>query len=78
MLVLFEDEWFIKNQYTRPRNTHLLSLAAFLKFLEKAIPGFSFDVAMDRIRNTRPGVNAIENDIPASSVTTRKSKIRKR
>ena len=78
VLVLFEDEWFIKNQYTRPRNTHLLSLAAFLKFLEKAIPGFSFDVAMDRIRNTRPGVNAIENGIPASSVTIRKSKIRRR
>ncbi len=77
VLVLFEDEWFLKNQYTRPRNTHLLSLAAFLKFLEKAIPGFSFDDAMDRIRNTRPGVNAIEKDIPASSVTAWKSKIRK-
>ena len=77
VLVLFEDEWFLKNQYTRPRNTHLLSLAAFLKFLEKAIPGFSFDDAMDRIRNTRPGVNAIEKDIPASSVTTWKSKVRK-
>lgn len=77
VLVLFEDEWFLKNQYTRPRNTHLLSLAAFLKFLEKAIPGFSFDDAMDRIRNTRPGVNAIEKDIPASSVTTWKSRIRK-
>lgn len=77
VLVLFEDEWFLKNQYTRPRNTHLLSLAAFLKFLEKAIPGFSFDDAMDRIRNTRPGINAIEEDIPASSVTTWKSKIRK-
>lgn len=77
VLVLFEDEWFLKNQYTRPRNTQLLSLAAFLKFLEKAIPGFSFDDAMDRIRNTRPGVNVIEKDIPASSVTTWKSKIRK-
>ena len=77
VLVLFEDEWFLKNQYTRPRNTHLLSLAAFLKFLEKAIPGFSFDDAMDRIRNTRPGVTAIVKDIPASSVTTWKSKIRK-
>ena len=77
VLVLFEDEWFLKNQYTRPRNTHLLSLAAFLKFLEKAIPGFSFDEAMDQIRNTRPRVNAIEKDIPASSATTWKSKIRK-
>jgi hypothetical protein len=77
VLVLFEDEWFLKNQYTRPRNTHLLSLAAFLKFLEKAIPGFSFNDAMDRIRNTRPGVSAIEKDIPASSGTTWKSKIRK-
>jgi hypothetical protein len=77
VLVLFEDEWFLKNQYTRPRNTHLLSLAAFLKFLEKAVPGFSFDDAMDRIRNTRPRVNAIEKDIPASSATTWKSKIRK-
>ena len=77
VLVLFEDEWFLKNQYTRPRNTHLLSLAAFLKFLEKVIPGFSFDDAMDRIRNTRPRVNAIEKDIPASSVTIWKSKIRK-
>lgn len=77
VLVLFEDEWFLKNQYTRPRNTHLLSLAAFLKFFEKAIPGFSFDDAMDRIRNTRPRVNAIEKDIQASSVTTWKSRIRK-
>ncbi len=77
VLVLLEDEWLLKNQYTRPRNTHLLSLAAFLKFLEKAIPGFSFDDAMDRIRNTRPRVNAIEKDIPASNVTTWKSKIRK-
>jgi hypothetical protein len=77
VLVLFEDEWFLKNQYTRPRNTHLLSLAAFLKFLEKAIPGFSFDDAMDRIRNTRPRVNTIEKDIPASSATTWKSRIRK-
>jgi hypothetical protein len=77
VLVLFEDEWFLKNQYTRPRNTHLLSLAAFLKFLEQAIPGFSFDDAMDRIRNTRPRVNAIEKDIPASSATTWKSRIRK-
>jgi hypothetical protein len=77
VLVLFEDEWFIKNQYARPRNTHLLSLAAFLKFLEKANPDFSFDDAMDRIRNTRPGVNAVEKDIPASSVTNWKSRIRK-
>jgi hypothetical protein len=77
VLVLFEDEWFLKNQYTRPRNTHLLSLAAFLKFLEKAIPDFSFDDAMDRIRNTRAGVSAIEKDISASNVTTWKSKIRK-
>ena len=60
VLVLFEDEWFLKNQYTRPRNTHLLSLAAFLKVLEKTIPGFSFDDAMNRIRNTRAGVNPIE------------------
>ena len=77
VLVLFEDEWFLKNQYARPRNTHLLSLAAFLKFLEKAVPGFSFDDAMDRIRDTRPRVNAIEKDIPASNVTNWKSKIRK-
>lgn len=77
VLVLFEDEWFLKNQYARPRNTHLLSLAAFLKFLEKVIPGFSFDGAMDRIRNTRPLVNAIEQDIPASSATISKSRVRK-
>jgi hypothetical protein len=32
---------------------------------------------MDRIRNTRPSVNTIEKNIPASSVTTWKSKIRK-
>lgn len=78
VLVLFEDEWFLKNQYTRPRNTHLLSLAAFLKVLEKKVPGFSFNGAMDRIRNTRPGVNAIERDIAASGATTWKSKLRRR
>jgi len=77
VLVLFEDEWFLKNQYTRPRNTHLLSLAAFLKFLEQAIPGFSFDDAMDRIRNTRPRVNTIEKEFPASSATAWKPRIRK-
>ncbi|MFM9972860.1 MAG: hypothetical protein ACKVQK_31170 [Burkholderiales bacterium] len=77
VLVLFEDEWFLKNQYTRPRNTHLLSLAAFLKVLEKTVPGFSFNRAMDRIRNTRPGVNAIEKDIASSGATTWKSKLRR-
>ncbi|MSQ51434.1 MAG: hypothetical protein EXR28_06065 [Betaproteobacteria bacterium] len=78
VLVLFEDEWFLKNQYARPRNTLLLSLAAFLKVLEKKVPGFSFNGAMDRIRNTRPGVNAIERDIAASDATTWKTKLRKR
>ncbi len=76
-LILFEDEWFLKNQYTRPSNTHLLSLAAFLKFLEKAVPDFSFADAMDRIRNTRPHVNSIEKDIPADGGTTWKPRIRK-
>ncbi len=78
VLVLFEDEWFLKNQTTRPRNTHLLSLAAFLKALEHAIPGFSFDDAMDRIRHTRPGVNPVESDMPAASGTAWKSRLRKR
>ena len=78
VLVLFEDEWFLKNQYARPRNTLLLSLASFLKVLEKKVPGFSFNGAMDRIRNTRPGVNAIERDIAASGATTWKTKLRKR
>lgn len=78
VLVLFEDEWFLKNQYARPRNTLLLSLASFLKVLEKKVPGFSFNGAMDRIRNTRPGVNAIERDIAASDATTWKTKLRKR
>ena len=78
VLVLFEDEWFLKNQTTRPRNTHLLSLAAFLRVLEKVIPSFSFDDAMDRIRHTRPGVNAFEKDIPAGSRTAWKPALRNR
>ncbi len=78
VLVLFEDEWFLKNQTMRPRNTHLLSLAAFLKMLEKVIAGFRFEDAMARIRHTRPGVNAAERDIAASSKTVWKGTLRKR
>lgn len=77
VLVLFEDEWFNEHQAVRPRNTHLLSLAAFLKVLERAIPGFSFDRAMDQIRSTRPNVNAREADIPADSNTVWKSRFRR-
>ena len=49
VLGLFEDEWFLKNQYTRPRNIHLLSLSVFMKFLEKAIPGLSFSAGGRKI-----------------------------
>lgn len=70
-LVIFEDNWFVDNQQgPRPSNTHLLSLAAFLRYLEKVVPNFSFDDAMDQIRNTRPLVNAIEIDDPAENEAT--------
>lgn len=76
-LIIFEDKWFVDNQYNRPRNTHLISLTAFLKFLENVVPSFSFDEAMNRIRHTRPTAAATEIDIPADSRTAWKPKIRR-
>jgi hypothetical protein len=61
-LVLFEDNWFVKNHAYRPTSTHLVSLAAFLKYAELVVPGFSFDEAVAKIKNTRPGINLIELD----------------
>lgn len=61
-LILFEDNWFIRNQAYRPTSTHLVSLVAFLKYVEQVIPNFSFDEAIARIRNTRPGANLIDLD----------------
>lgn len=63
-LVLFEDNWFIRNQYARPSMTHLVSLVAFLKYAEHVIPGFSFREAVSRIKNTRPYVNLADHDDP--------------
>lgn len=37
-LVLLEGKWFVDNQYERPRNTHLISLSAFLRLFEKVVP----------------------------------------
>ena len=63
-IVLFEDNWFIRNQAHRPTSTHLVSLWAFLKYAEQVIPEFSFDVAIDKIKNTRPDVNLVDFDSP--------------
>lgn len=76
-LIIFEDEWFLRNQYTRPRNTHLLSMVAFLKYMAAVDPKFSFRDALDSIKATRPGVNTIDIDIPAESKTAWKPKVRK-
>lgn len=67
-LVLFEDNWFIRNE-ARPRNIHLVSLAAFFKVLEERVPGFVAKEAMARIQHTRPDVQKIEIDQPSESGT---------
>ena len=60
-IVLFEDNWFAKNELgVRPTMVHLVSLVAFLKYAEKVIPNFSFETAIARITNTRPGVKSLE------------------
>ena len=63
-LVLFEDNWFKKNQAYRPTSTHLVSLVVFLKYAEQVIPDFSFDEAINKIKNTRPDVNLVDFDSP--------------
>lgn len=63
-VVLFEDNWFIKNQAYRPTSTHLVSLVAFLKYAEEVIHDFSFEDAIKRIKNTRPDVNLVDFDSP--------------
>ena len=65
-LVLFEDNWFMKNQ-TRPSMVHLLSLSAFLKYAEEVIEGFSYQDAVAAITRTRPLVNLIEFDSPGEN-----------
>lgn len=69
-LVLFEDGWFARNQYTRPSMTHLVSLTAFLKYAEQVIPGFSFDDAISKIRHTRPGVSLVHIDSAGENLLT--------
>ena len=68
-LVIFEDQWFIANQHQRPRNTHLLSLSAFLKAIERLNPDFLYKDAIDAIRKTRPHVHLVDLDDPAESGT---------
>ena len=63
-LVLFEDSWFVRNQVYRPTSTHLLSLVAFLKYVEKVVPGFSCEGAIAAIRNTRPNMALIDFESP--------------
>ena len=76
-LILFEDKWFKDNQYSRPRNTHLVSLKAFLLHLETLIPGFTYQRAVDEIRRTRPTASQIKEDIAADSGTVWKPKVRR-
>ena len=72
-LIIFEDQWFMANQHLRPRNTHLLSLSAFLRAIELLDPGFSYKDAVDAIRQTRPHVHLVELDDAAESGTKWKS-----
>lgn len=66
-MVLFEDNWFVKNQ-TRPSLVHLLSLSTFLKYAEDSIEGFSYHDAVASITRTRPLVNLITFDSPGENL----------
>lgn len=67
-LVLFEDNWFVKNELgSRPTMVHLVSLVSFLRYAEQVIPDFSFENAIERIKNTRPNVNLVKIDSPGKN-----------
>lgn len=70
-LVLFEDNWFVRNQFHRPTSTHLVSLCAFLKLVAQRVPDFSYKQAIEAIRRARPGVNLIECDDPGKNDSTK-------
>ena len=75
-LVIFEDNWFSKNELgVRPTMMHLISLAAFLKYAEVVVPNFSFESAVAQITHTRPGVNLIEIDSPGKNSATNKETV---
>jgi hypothetical protein len=51
-LILFEDDWFIRNA-VRPGNAHLLSTRAFRDGLERLAPEFSSAHAVNEMKRTR-------------------------
>lgn len=61
------------NQHLRPRNTHLLSLSAFLKAIEMLNPGFSYKDAVNAIKKQRPHVQLVDFDDPGDSKTVWKT-----
>lgn len=66
-LVLFEDDWFLRN-HVRPGNVHLLSTRAFLDGLERLAPEFPAESALRRILRRRPTLQAAIVDESASKI----------
>jgi hypothetical protein len=67
-LVLFEDNWFSRNELgARPTMVHLVSMVSFLTYAEHVIQNFSFDAAIAKITNTRPGINLVQLDSPGKN-----------
>jgi len=66
-LILFEDDWFIRNA-VRPGNAHLLSTRAFLDGLERIAPEFSSTHALNEILKRRPTFQIAQLDDSASKI----------
>jgi len=67
-LVLFEDNWFVKNEEgVRPTMVHLVSMVSFLTYAEQVIPNFSCNEAIAKITNTRPSINLVRIDSPGKN-----------
>jgi hypothetical protein len=66
-LILFEDDWFIRNA-VRPGNAYLLSTHAFLDGLERIAPEFSSTHALNEILKRRPAFQFARLDDSASKI----------
>ena len=67
-LILFEDDWFIRNA-VRPGNVHLLSTRAFLDGLERIAPEFASSAALNEILRRRPTIQPAKVDKSAPKIT---------
>ncbi len=77
-VVIFEDNWFMKNVASMPARFGLISTSAYLRIAEKLLLIPSAAAAEQAIRAVRPGVNLQDITKASTSVAKRRLPVSRR